>query len=185
MLRNIVNVLCTPRFTMSWSCMLTVLSAYLLRLENEQSAMHCLCSGVNFFCSCLLINEWSTKRGGGSRSNIPIRAQNLQKTRQKSFSNIFLNTIMREWLSGLALCLWSEVVRFDSCNFFENQLLGSAPTLLIVLHGLAWCARNSGLPPTSRLCRHPRRSEFPLANTATKTITFRESWLGTHLCYQS
>jgi hypothetical protein len=55
-------------------------------------------------------------------------------------------------------------VRFP--NFFEKQLLGSTPTLLTVPHGLAGCARNSGLlppPPAARsLCRLLRRLEFPL-----------------------
>ena len=59
--------------------------------------------------------------------------------------------VNREWLSGLARCLWSEVVRFDSRNLFEKQLLGSTPTLLTVPHSLAWCARNSGLPPYKQL----------------------------------
>jgi hypothetical protein len=41
---------------------------------------------------------------------------------------------------------------FDFSQFFEKQLLGSTPTLLsTVLHGLAWCARNSGLPPYKQL----------------------------------
>ena len=73
------------------------------------------------------------------------------------------STMIKECLRGLARCLGSEVVRFDSRKFFEQQLLGSTPTLLSVLHGLAcWCARNVGLPPTSSLCRLSRRSEFPL-----------------------
>ena len=58
-----------------------------------------------------------------------------------------------EWLSGLARCLWSEFVRFDSRNYFEKQLLGStSPTILTISHGgLSWCARNNGFPPYKQL----------------------------------
>ena len=52
----------------------------------------------------------------------------------------------REWLMVVswAHCCWSEIVWFDSRNLFEKELLGlTPPTLLTILHGLAWCARNS------------------------------------------
>ena len=73
---------------------------------------------------------------------------------------------------------------FDSRNCFEKQLLDSTPTLLTVPHaGLAWCARNSGLPPYKQLVP-PSLVVGVLPNAAAKTIIFREGWLGTHLLRQ-
>ena len=51
--------------------------------------------------------------------------------------------ILREWFSGLARCLWTEVVRLDSCNC-RVQLPHSLPSRTA---SLAWCARNIGLHP--------------------------------------
>jgi hypothetical protein len=52
---------------------------------------------------------------------------------------------------GWVHCLWSEVVWFDSCNFFGK-------------HGLAWCVRNSGFASLQAACAACLAwlSEFPL-----------------------
>ena len=84
-------------------------------------------------------------------------------------------TYPREWLGGLARCLWSEFVRFNSHNIFEKQLLGLTPTLLTLLHGLAWCARNSGLPPYKQLVP-PSWAVGVSPNAVALMITFCERW---------
>ena len=85
---NVANVLVgTPGFMTSWSCMLTVLSASLLRwLQNKQFAMYCRCSCIKFFYSCLLTNEWSTKKGGG-----------LEQTFQSGHDFLLKNTALKNW----------------------------------------------------------------------------------------
>ena len=50
--------------------------------------------------------------------------------------------------------------------FFEKQLLGSTPTLLTVLCGLAWCA----------VCRRPRWSEFPLMLRLSQSPFAKDGW---------
>ena len=82
---HIAKVLCTSRFMLtSWSCtgMSIVSSAFLLRLRNEQSAKYCCYFGVISFLLCLLTNEGSIQKGGGSRANIPSREQFYQKAKK-------------------------------------------------------------------------------------------------------
>jgi hypothetical protein len=78
-----------------------------------------------------------------------------------------------------------EYVAFDSRNFFYKFLLDSTPTLLTIPHGLAWCARNSGLSPLQAACAAFLGGRSSPSNTAAKTITFHKRWLGTHQCYQN